>query len=135
MKTNSSDPQQTGNSFGSASKSDEPVDTRELLERVGGDQDLLRHLIGIFLQDYPEVLVEIKKSVASANADTLHRFSHRLKGTLGNFAAHKAFQHAQELESISMTGNMSDAEECLMKLEAEIARVGDTLGLLAQENE
>jgi HPt (histidine-containing phosphotransfer) domain-containing protein len=98
---------------------------------MGGDRDLLNQLIEIFLQDHKS-LEGIREAVGRGDPEALNKSAHRLKGSLGTFAAHAAFEFAQELERIGISGVMSGAQEVLLELENEIARVKEALESLVK---
>ncbi|MEI8181855.1 MAG: Hpt domain-containing protein [Desulfomonile sp.] len=131
MKNLSDKSEPAKNSADCTSNIGEAVDIAELLDRVAGDQDLLKHLIEIFLKDYPGSLQGIREAVDAADYDALHKSAHRLKGALGNFSAHAAFQYAEKLEIIGMSGDKTGAQEGLVELETELVRVREALELIA----
>jgi|GEM_PF-1146363 len=123
--------EQAGKCASCGSNVGETVDTAELLDRIGGDRDLLNQLIEIFLQD-DKSLEGIREAVGRGDPEALNKSAHRLKGSLGTFAAHAAFEFAQELERIGISGVMSGAQEVLLELENEIARVKEALESLVK---
>ena len=58
-----------------------------LLERVGGDMDLLRELVDLFMDDSLRLVDRISKAVTSKDADELEKAAHGLKGSVLNFGA------------------------------------------------
>ena len=99
------------------------LDKAALLDRVGGDMELLGELATLFNDDCPRLLDEIREAVRLGDAETLARTAHTLKGSVGNFAAEDAFQAALRLEKIARKGEMAFAQEALEGLEKEIHSV------------
>lgn len=93
------------------------VDREVLLDRVGGDEDLLQEITNIFLEEYPALLTEIRGAVAGGNAKALESAAHSLKGAVANFGATAATQAALELELIGRRGTMAQAPSALATLE------------------
>ena len=60
-------------------------DRHVALLRVGGDEELLKEIAEIFLEDYPKVLAEIQAALACGDARRLEQSAHTLKGSAGNF--------------------------------------------------
>ena len=56
-----------------------------LLERVGGDMDLLRELVDLFMDDSLQLVDRIRQAVTSKDADELEKAAHGLKGSVLNF--------------------------------------------------
>ncbi len=81
------------------------------LERVGGDQGLLREIAVLFLNEYPRSIAEIRQAIESGDAVGLERAAHSLKGSIGNFGAQQAFQAALHLETIGRSGDLSPVRE------------------------
>jgi len=67
-----------------------PLRVSEALDRVGGDEDILRTITRIFLDSCPSMLAQVEKAVSSGDAEGLEQFAHRLKGSVANFGAARA---------------------------------------------
>jgi CheY-like chemotaxis protein/HPt (histidine-containing phosphotransfer) domain-containing protein len=113
----------------------EPLDTTKILERIGGDRELLRELAGLFVGDCPRMLSDIQDAVRDGNADALQKAAHALKGSVSNFAAEAAVQVAFRLEMMGRNQDLTDATQALKELEREIGRVREGLSAMAQESE
>ena len=94
-----------------------PLDRKEALARVGGDAQLLGEIAGLFLQDLPRGLGEIRKAVAARDALAIERHAHALKGSVSNFGAQEASDAAQELETKARAGSLAGIDESLANLE------------------
>jgi CheY-like chemotaxis protein/HPt (histidine-containing phosphotransfer) domain-containing protein len=111
------------------------LDTTKILERIGGDRELLRELAGLFVGDCPRMLSDIQDAVRDGNAEALQKAAHALKGSVSNFGAEAAVQVAFKLEMMGRNQDMTDATQALKELEREIGRVREGLSALAQEGE
>ena len=105
----------------------------EVLERFGGDFDLLVEVAGVFLEDYPSTLERIRAAVAASDADGLHRAAHALKGSVANFAAAEARDAALALETMGREGALEEAREGLARLEAALDRLATELRDLGRD--
>ncbi|MGH7225115.1 MAG: response regulator, partial [Gemmataceae bacterium] len=103
------------------------LDRDEIHERVGGDMDLLRELIELFLTDCPRLWQNIRDALAQGDAHKLSRAAHTLKGSIGNFGAHAACEAAQQLELLAGEGDLTHAVEAVQKLEIEMERLKPVL--------
>jgi two-component system, sensor histidine kinase and response regulator len=54
----------------------------EALERLGGDEDLLRELCQIFLEESPKLLRTLRQAALAGDADAVMRAAHSFKGEL-----------------------------------------------------
>ena len=113
----------------------DPLDTTKILERIGGDRELLGELAGLFVGDCPRMLSDIQDAVRDGNADALQKAAHALKGSVSNFAAEAAVEAALRLEMMGRNRDMTDAPQAFTKLEREIDRVREALSALAEGRE
>lgn len=102
------------------------------LARVGGDAALLSELAGLFLEEYPRLMDEIRTSIGSGNAQAGANAAHQLKGLLGQFGAEAARAVAMKVEQQFRTGEISDAQPTLTDLESAMSSIHQELQLLAR---
>lgn len=104
------------------------LDREAALGRVGGDEDLLRDIGQLFLEEYPSLLEAIHAAIAAQDAHRLERSAHSLKGSVANFGAAGAVAAALRLEKLGraqsfdgVAGAVADLESQLSQLRTEIA--------------
>ena len=90
-------------------------------------------MAGVFLDEYPLLLVTMQDALSHGNAQTLTYAVHTLKGSVANFAATSVFEAALKLEKIGRQGNLTQAKTALAELEAELARLAPLLTTLKME--
>jgi PAS domain S-box-containing protein len=93
------------------------LDEALALSRVGGDFELLREVVGLFLDDYPRAIEKIRSAVAANDATGVEHSAHSLKGSVSTFGAKDVFESALALEKQGRSGNLSGALDGLSKLE------------------
>ena len=93
------------------------LDEAVALSRVGGDLDLLKEVVELFLDEYPSAMEKIRGAVASRNASALEQHAHSLKGSVSTFGANRAFEAAFRLEKQGRSGDLATAPEGLAELE------------------
>ena len=101
----------------------DPIDTVSALARVEGDVELLHELVALFLKDLPKMLTTLREAVMAGDASGIERAAHKLKGSVGNFAAPPAFEAALKLEILGRDGSLSEAGPAFAHLENEITRL------------
>ena len=106
------------------------LDESVALSRVGGDVELLREVVGLFLEDYPQSLDLIRDAVARGDQSGLERHAHSLKGSVSTFGAQEAFDAAQVLEKQGRTGDLSSAQTSLERLEQALTALRPELEAL-----
>jgi HPt (histidine-containing phosphotransfer) domain-containing protein len=98
----------------------EPVwNLPELLERVDNDQVLLRELLDIFKEDFPQTLRSLQTAVTAEDLKSSSRLSHTLKGMLSSLGAVRAAAAASKLEALSAAGETASLRAALSALESE----------------
>ncbi len=88
-------------------KSDLVFDLKKGLERTEGDEELLREMVRIFLDTFPELLAAMEKAVVEGDFEVLGRGAHTLKSSAGVIGADRVFTAAKELEK---TGRVEKTE-------------------------
>jgi HPt (histidine-containing phosphotransfer) domain-containing protein len=103
------------------------------LSRAGGDEELLRELAALFLDDYPRVLDELKKAIAAGAAAGIEHHAHSLKGSVANFGAPEVVAAALSLERQGRNHALGETPAALQALEAALDRLKPELeSLLAR---
>lgn len=102
------------------------------LQRVGGDEDLLREIAELFISDYPRCIDEIRDAVNSGDARALELAAHGLKGAVSNFAAEPARLAAHHLEDIGRSGDLQRSPEALKELVHQFLLLHPVLASLAE---
>jgi CheY-like chemotaxis protein len=123
-----------GNNIGDENgNEDEPAfDRAAILDRVGGDIELLREIAGLFLNEAPVLLDGIRRALSAQDAPALERAAHSLKGSVGTFGARAAQAAAGELEARGRAGNLAGAEAIFARLAREVARFERALAALTE---
>jgi two-component system sensor histidine kinase/response regulator len=91
-----------------------------MLERLGGDEELARQLVELFVAECPRMMAAVRDSVASGDVEQVRRAAHAFKGSVGNFTDGAPMTTAFELEQIGRVGSIADAHEALRRLEQEV---------------
>ncbi len=113
--------------------SDDGIDKRALLSRMDGDNELLREIVELFLEDSPRQLIAIREAVARGDPAAVERSAHALKGSVGNFGAPGAFHTAQNLEQMGRERNLNAADEALAALEKQMLSLQGALAACEKE--
>lgn len=110
------------------------IDFAELLERVENDRELLRDLLLIFKEEFPQHHQALREAVKCVDAKQVASQAHTLKGMLSNLAAREAAEAASRLEQLGRNGETSKfveplaaferiAKELLVQVDACVAEV------------
>ncbi|MEK7273276.1 MAG: Hpt domain-containing protein, partial [Nitrospirota bacterium] len=111
-------------------KSAEPVaegrpifDPSQMLQNIGGDQDLLVQLVDLFLERQADMMSQVRQALSLGDAVTVERAAHTLKGTAGNLCAPEVALAAGRLEAIGRLGTLHDAPAVYANLEMDMLRL------------
>ena len=95
-------------------------DLASALKEVDGDEELLREMAQLFLEDHPRLMATLREAATACDPERLCRAAHALKGAAANFAAREAVAAAQRLEALGRAGTFSEAGPLLNELEGLI---------------
>jgi two-component system sensor histidine kinase/response regulator len=115
--------------------SDATWDATALLARVGGDAEIARELVRLFIDECPRMLEGVRNSVASRSAAEIKRAAHLLKGSVSNFTETGAAAAALALELIGREDRVDDAPRALVALEQELEALLPQLRQFAAQEE
>jgi len=105
-----------------ASDEKDVFDRAELLERVGGDEELCVELLDTFVQDIPARLEELKQALADNDSTLLRQQAHAIKGASANIGAHALREVSFEVEKAGKDRKMDRALPLVEKLERELEK-------------
>lgn len=100
-----------------------PAEREAYLDGLGGDTDLARRLVSLFLEQAPSLLDAVHDALARRDAPGLSREAHRLKGAMGGFPAIAAQDLVARLENAALQGHVDTARAVFPSLERELTRL------------
>ena len=100
-----------------------PVDLARALHWVGGDRRLLRDLVGVFVEEAPGRLAELRRGAAARDAATVERVAHSLKGSSGLLGAASLRAASAELEERALAKRVDGVGDLVARVEGELERV------------
>jgi HPt (histidine-containing phosphotransfer) domain-containing protein len=98
-----------------------------LESQVEGNTELMAEVIRLFLNEYPRLMGEVERAVASGDAAGLRFAAHRLKGAVVHFGARRAVEAAQALEELGAAGTIDSAQEGCRELAAALKELDGSL--------
>jgi len=94
-----------------------------LLDRLGGDEEVSKKIIAVFMKDIPGQLEELKQGLSHKDASVVERQAHRIKGASANVGAQALRDVAFETEMAGRDGNMDRAAALVGNLQQEFERL------------
>jgi HPt (histidine-containing phosphotransfer) domain-containing protein len=92
----------------------------QMIARLGGDEDLARQLVTLFIDECPKMMAEVRDSVADGTPDLVRRAAHAFKGSVSNFITGGPTATALALETIGREGRVAEAPAVLAMLERQV---------------
>lgn len=103
------------------------LDLPGAIDRFGGDQQLLRELAEIFLEDNVVLLQELKSALAEDDRERTERCAHSLKGVAANLGGLRVEAAALAVEDAARAGGLELATLAIEPLTIELNRLVDAL--------
>lgn len=107
------------------------LDFQLAMERVGGDEDLLKEIARLFLDEYPDSLRKLEAAISNQDSKQVEHEAHTLKGSVANFGAVKAISSAFELEQMGRNNDLSQAVQSFQQLKNALNGLDAELQALA----
>jgi signal transduction histidine kinase/CheY-like chemotaxis protein len=98
-----------------------------LLERVGGDEKLLRQMIRTFLKDTPKRISSLSQQIRRKNSHQVVSLAHAIHGSAAIFGALEAGTLARQLQNLGRDADFHHAAQVHELLKEEIAKLEQNL--------
>ena len=108
-------------------------DTVAGVELFAGNADVYRRLIINFARSHQGTVQTIRRLLEAGHFSQVGALAHGLRGAAGSVAATSLHDAARELESTSILGLMTRAEQCLSVVEERLAEIFDTAETLVAQ--
>lgn len=89
----------------------------------GDNDEFLREIIGIFLEDTPQRIAELDQSLAANDVPTFTRAAHSIKGSSSNLGTMRLRELAEKLEHDSRKNGLGAITADLAGLKTHFAEV------------
>ena len=96
----------------------------------GDNDEFVREIAGIFLEDTPQRIAELDQSLVAGDAAKFTRAAHSIKGSSANLGAVGVRAVAEKLEHQSRTQGLGDVAGLLGQLKSEFTRAEAELSKL-----
>lgn len=88
----------------------------------GDNDEFLREITGIFLEDTPQRIAELDQSLSAGDVSRFTRAAHSIKGSSANLGATALRAVAETLEQQSRTKGLADVGPLVAGIKTEFAR-------------
>ncbi len=97
------------------------------MSRADGNEDILRRVIGRFLESYPQGISDISRAIDRGDGDALKSASHKLKGAVAIFGRTGALESVELLERLGDENRSDGAKDIFAALERRITVLKNVL--------
>ena len=111
----------------------DPKALENLLSMLGGEFAYLVELIDSFLEDAPQLLAELDRSVAGGDSVGVRRVAHSLKSNGADFGATAFSNLCKELEMVGKSGTLNGVAGLAAQVGAEYGKVEVALEAVRRE--
>lgn len=98
-----------------------PFEIDKALAVTGGDHDLVRGLIRLFLEDYPLLIVAIARALEEGDSEGVRLAAQSMRGASESIGATDVNHSAGKIEESARCGLMVEAAEFLEQLRANLS--------------
>jgi HPt (histidine-containing phosphotransfer) domain-containing protein len=102
---------------------------RELNPGDGGE--FLREIVGIYMEDTPKRIADLKSTLASGDVQAFTRAAHTIKGSSANIGASLVRSIAERMEFMSKREGLAGVGPMIADCEAQFVRASDELRKLS----
>ena len=102
-------------------------DRAELLERLGGAEELLPRFLRLFISSTLESINQLSVSVTNDDNKNIHRQAHAIKGAAANVGAHRIRDCASALDDMAKSGTRDDIVQQVLLLKSEYDHFTDAV--------
>jgi len=92
-------------------------DRQAVLERTMSDEELMRTVITVFLEDMPKQIKALGDALAAGDCATAERTAHSIKGASANVGGKQVQQEALAIEKAAKNGDLATAKASFEKLQ------------------
>lgn len=103
------------------------VDWKHAFETVGGDRELLREIVSVFLRERPNMLRDLEQALATADTKNFRRGAHSFRGALVHLGAAPAMELAEKLEELGQAGDLNGGWNLLETFKIELEKLTSEL--------
>ena len=104
-----------------------------LMDRVGGDIQLLKEVLHLFFEDAEKSVETIGHALSRDDAAEVERAAHRLKGALSSMELRGTADRAAQLEQMGQSRQLAGAHQLMRDIASNIAQARPALEALTRQ--
>lgn len=96
------------------------LDRQALLDRVVGDEPLMREILQIFRDERERRMAAVRQAMEARDAAAIGVAAHAINGAAGNIGAERVRRVAARLQNLGRSGSLDGADEAWAELQEEM---------------
>jgi HPt (histidine-containing phosphotransfer) domain-containing protein len=108
----------------------EVFDVARALSSVGGDSEFLTEIVGLTQAAWPTLLADIREGLSRGDLRMVGTRARLAKAAARNVSAKRAYESAQQLETLAVKGDLQAAQGAIASLEREVEMLRHFLATL-----
>ena len=111
-----------------SAEADVIINKKEALEAIGNDEELLKEMYIIFIEEAPSLMKNLKIAIEEGKAGDIALNGHSLKSSSGHIGAKVMAKLACQMERAAKNGEISDLSDLYENLQKELDKVIAVIG-------
>jgi hypothetical protein len=111
-------------------KNDEVFDEDMALSGVGGDREYLAEVVGLVRAAWPTLLADMKQGLVVGDLRTVEARARLAKAAARYVAARRAYECAQQVETLTGKGDLQATQKAIASLEREAQLLQSALSMI-----
>ncbi len=111
-----------------SAEADVIINKKEALEAIGNDEELLKEMYNIFIEEAPSLMKNLKIAIKEGKSPDITLNSHSLKSSSGHIGAKTMEKLAYQMERAGKNGEISDLSDLYENLQKELDKVIAVIG-------
>lgn len=103
------------------------LDKTEILDRLGGDEEIFTMMAELFLGDIDGHVMALDAALSAGDGVALSREAHTIKGLLATFSDDLGAETAFNIEQQARTGDFNGLPEKVLNLQARFKMLAEVL--------
>ncbi|MBN1766114.1 MAG: response regulator [Sedimentisphaerales bacterium] len=103
------------------------IEPQQVLEMLGGDIEVFKEIAQVFMETTNDDVKELQSAVSSADADSIQKGAHKIKGAAANLGAIALQQVTAQMELDAKAGQTDTFEQTFNQIELELKRLYQSL--------
>jgi HPt (histidine-containing phosphotransfer) domain-containing protein len=103
------------------------LDKASILERLGGDEEIYKMMVDMFLQDVENNCLTLAAALSGGDAPTLQREIHTVKGLLATFSDEAGAAEAYQAEHKVRNGDLLGVDKAVQGMQVRLREVASVL--------